>query len=65
MPLTPDGRHDLDAMAAAVTERTRVVLVCSPNNPTGPVVDHDAFEDFLERLPADLSSSSTRPMPSS
>ncbi len=31
-----DGRHDLDAMAAAVTDRTKVVLVCTPNNPTGP-----------------------------
>jgi histidinol-phosphate aminotransferase len=54
VPLTPDGRHDLDAMAAAVTERTRVVLVCSPNNPTGPVVGHDAFEAFLDRIPDDV-----------
>ena len=38
VPLRPDATHDLDAMAAAVTERTRVILVCSPNNPTGPVV---------------------------
>src|SRR5690606_33883530 len=38
VPVTPDGRHDLDAMAAAVTDRTKVVLVCTPNNPTGPAV---------------------------
>ncbi len=38
VPLTADGRHDLDAMAAAVTDRTRVVIVCTPNNPTGPGV---------------------------
>ena len=38
VPLTADGRHDLDAMAAAVTDRTKVVLVCTPNNPTGPAV---------------------------
>lgn len=49
--LTPAGRHDVDAMAAAVTERTRVVLVCSPNNPTGPVVS--ALE--LDRLLAAVS----------
>ncbi|MEN2738737.1 histidinol-phosphate transaminase [Microbacterium sp. X-17] len=54
VPLTSDGRHDLDAMAAAVTERTRVVLVCSPNNPTGPVVGHAAFTAFLERIPGDV-----------
>ncbi len=36
VPLGPGGRHDLAAMAAAVTDRTRLVLVCTPNNPTGP-----------------------------
>ena len=30
-----DSRHDLDAMAAAVTPRTKMVIVCNPNNPTG------------------------------
>ena len=34
--------HDLDAMAAAITPRTRVILVCSPNNPTGTVVTEGA-----------------------
>ncbi len=38
MPNRADGGHDLDAMAAAVTERTRMAIVCSPNNPTGPAV---------------------------
>src|SRR6187431_1117567 len=38
VPLGPGDRHDLEAMADAVTERTRVVLVCSPNNPTGTTV---------------------------
>ena len=38
VPVLADGRHDLDAMAAAVTDRTKVVLVCTPNNPTGPAV---------------------------
>src|SRR5690625_3467693 len=35
VPNTPSGGHDLAAMAAAVTERTKVVIVCTPNNPTG------------------------------
>lgn len=54
VPLTSEGRHDLAAMAAAVTERTRVVIVCTPNNPTGPTVHRDEFETFLSALPPDL-----------
>jgi histidinol-phosphate aminotransferase len=54
VPLTDDARHDLPAMAAAVTERTRVVIVCSPNNPTGPIVTHDEFTAFLDAVPADV-----------
>jgi histidinol-phosphate aminotransferase len=52
VPLTDDGRHDLDAMAEAVTERTKVVVVCSPNNPTGPAVSAPELEAFLARVPS-------------
>ncbi|MCU1430967.1 MAG: aminotransferase [Actinotalea sp.] len=51
VPLLLDGRHDLPAMAAAVTDRTRVVLVCSPNNPTGPAVTHSELAGFLASVP--------------
>jgi histidinol-phosphate aminotransferase len=54
IPLLPDGRHDLRAMAAAVTERTRVVLVCSPNNPTGCIVERAEFAEFLAAVPSDV-----------
>lgn len=54
VPLTPDARHDLPAMAAAITPRTRAVIVCSPNNPTGPTVRHDEFSAFLDAVPADV-----------
>jgi histidinol-phosphate aminotransferase len=54
VPLGDGARHDLAAMAAAVTERTRVIIVCSPNNPTGPIVPHDEFEAFLGQVPADV-----------
>jgi len=54
VPLTDDGGHDLDAMAAAVTDRTRVVFVCNPNNPTGPPVRRAALERFLDAVPADV-----------
>ena len=45
--------HDLDAMAEAITPRTRLVLVCSPNNPTGTVVGTAELTAFLDRVPAD------------
>ena len=51
VPVLPDGRHDLDAMAAAITDRTRVILLCTPNNPTGPVLTRTEVVDFLERVP--------------
>ena len=51
VPLTSDARHDLDAMAAAVTDRTKVVVVCSPNNPTGPAVRRTELEAFLDEVP--------------
>ncbi|MFF2631388.1 histidinol-phosphate transaminase [Microbacterium sp. NPDC058021] len=53
VPLAPDGTHDLDAMAAAVTDQTRLILVCSPNNPTGPIVTQADFDAFLARVPGD------------
>lgn len=54
VPLTEDHRHDLDAMAAAVTERTKVVLVCTPNNPTGPSVTHAELVDFIAQIPGNV-----------
>src|SRR5699024_9294096 len=54
VPLTADVRHDLDAMAAAITDRTRLVIVCTPNNPTGPAVHTDELEAFLAKVPSDV-----------
>ncbi|MCP2638253.1 histidinol-phosphate transaminase [Microbacterium sp. HD4P20] len=54
VPLTIGARHDLDAMAAAITERTRAIIVCTPNNPTGPVVTQAEFDAFVERVPSDV-----------
>jgi histidinol-phosphate aminotransferase len=45
--------HDLAAMAAAITPRTRVVFVCNPNNPTGTVVHRAELEEFLDSVPPD------------
>src|SRR5690349_18491029 len=54
IPVTADGRHDLDAMAAAVTARTRVILLCTPNNPTGPTLTTQETERFIESVPSDV-----------
>lgn len=52
VPNLPNGAHDLDAMAAAVTDRTRLILVCTPNNPTGPAVTESQIRAFLAKVPA-------------
>ncbi len=49
--LLPDGRHDLEAMSAAVTDRTRIVMVCTPNNPTGSSVTQTELDAFLAEIP--------------
>jgi histidinol-phosphate aminotransferase len=54
VPLDAEARHDLAAMAAAVTPRTRLILVCSPNNPTGTVVHQDELDEFLDKVPGDV-----------
>jgi histidinol-phosphate aminotransferase len=54
VPLTEGEEHDLDAMADAVTDRTRLIFVCNPNNPTGVAIRRAALERFLDRVPDDV-----------
>jgi histidinol-phosphate aminotransferase len=54
VPLDADETHDLDAMADAITDRTRLIFVCNPNNPTGTAVSRAALERFLDRVPQDV-----------
>ena len=54
VPLTPGDVHDLDAMADAITDRTRLIFVCNPNNPTGTAVRGAELERFLDRVPSDV-----------
>jgi histidinol-phosphate aminotransferase len=54
VPLREDASHDLDAMLAAVTDRTRLIFVCNPNNPTGTVVRRAELERFLDAVPGDI-----------
>lgn len=48
-----DERQDLAAMADAITSRTRLIFVCSPNNPTGTVTGRAELESFLDQVPGD------------
>jgi len=54
VPLTDDHVHDVDAMAAAVTDRTRVVLVCNPNNPTSTAVGEAELRRIADAVPEDV-----------
>jgi len=54
VPLTPDERHDLDAMADAITDRTRLIFVFTPNTPPAPAVRREETKRFLDRVPDDV-----------
>lgn len=49
-----DHTFDLDAMATAITDRTRLIFVCNPNNPTSTVVDPDELARFVAAVPSDV-----------
>lgn len=54
VPVLPDFSHDLEAMAAAIGPRTKMVILCSPNNPTGNYLPAAAVAAFVERVPEDV-----------
>ena len=54
IPLTSDGLHDLAAMLNAITSKTRVIFVCTPNNPTGGIVTQQQIDEFLVSVPKDI-----------
>ena len=54
VPLTPDARHDVPAMLAAITPRTRVVMACTPNNPTGTILTADELAELVAGVPRDV-----------
>ena len=47
-----DYGHDLDAMAAAITDQTKLIFITNPNNPTGTFVDQVSLKAFLQKVPA-------------
>ncbi|MDY6049516.1 MAG: histidinol-phosphate transaminase [Corynebacterium sp.] len=55
IPLVEDTQAvDLEGIAAAVTDRTKLIFVCNPNNPSGTAFDAAAFEQFMARIPVDV-----------
>lgn len=54
IPLTEDHGVDLDAMVEAITPATRLVFVCTPNNPSGTLLRKEQVERFLRRVPSDV-----------
>ncbi|KQB84560.1 pyridoxal phosphate-dependent aminotransferase [Corynebacterium oculi] len=55
VPLDQAGRHDLDAMIEAITERTTLIFLCNPNNPTGSALTQAEFDSFMRRVPAHIT----------
>ncbi|HEY9292700.1 MAG TPA: histidinol-phosphate transaminase [Microlunatus sp.] len=47
----PDASHDFDGLRQAITDATKAILICTPNNPTGPIVDHDQLAGFIDQVP--------------
>lgn len=54
VPLAPGDKHDLAAMAAEVDDKTKLVIVCNPNNPTGTYNTTEEFRTFLDSVPANV-----------
>ncbi len=54
VPLTEEGKHDLDKMYKAIDRNTKIVWICSPNNPTGTIVTERELVSFLEKVPSDV-----------
>ena len=54
VPTLPDGRHDFQGLLSEIDQTTRLVLLCSPNNPTGPAITSEELDGFLAEVPADV-----------
>lgn len=54
VPLDADDRYDLNAILSAITDKTRLVFLCNPNNPTGTIYTREEFDEFLARVPEDV-----------
>ncbi|HEX4639924.1 MAG TPA: histidinol-phosphate transaminase [Chthoniobacterales bacterium] len=51
---SPDFRHDLDGIVAAITPKTRLIFIANPNNPTGTLARQDELDRFMNRVPPNI-----------
>ena len=51
---SPDFRHDLDAIVAAINPKTRLIFIANPNNPTGTLATQEQLDRFIERVPPNI-----------
>lgn len=49
-----DYKHDLKAMKEAITDNTKLIFICNPNNPTGTIVTKDEVDDFMKAVPENV-----------
>lgn len=54
IPTLENGEHDLKEMTKAIDKDTKVVWICSPDNPTGNIVNYEAFTNFMDQCPQDV-----------
>lgn len=54
IPTLEDGQHDLENMQKAIDDNTKVVWLCTPDNPTGHLIPYEAFVHFMEQIPDDV-----------
>ena len=54
VPLTEDKVYDLDALYEAITDKTKIIVVCNPNNPTGTYVGKEKLIEFIKKVPDDI-----------
>ncbi|ERJ11657.1 histidinol-phosphate transaminase [Haloplasma contractile] len=52
--LNDQYNHDLDQMIQKITDKTKVIFICSPNNPTGTLVNNEDLSKFIERVPSHI-----------
>ena len=51
LPLTQEGAFDLEAILGAITDKTKIIFLCNPNNPSGNIYTKEEFEAFMSRVP--------------
>lgn len=54
LPLTSELEYDLDAIKKAITKKTKMIVICNPNNPTGTYIGENKLVEFLKEVPSNI-----------